>query len=113
MSKYYTLEIRKPRGICWYERDGRKLKNDYGLELYVERRSMKNFVVTEAHSGGKLGEGSLRRLAIANFEKLVVERGIDEIRKRIQQCIGTHGVSPLFTDKPKYPIVALKKEVID
>jgi len=101
MSKYYML-VENPKGEQkWLERDGERLKNKHGLELYIENVSKigRNYVITEAYSGLQLAGKPSRKEAIAEIDKIVEMKGIDVINKDTEKYVDTFGLSPLFTKK--------------
>ncbi len=110
MSVYYML-TRSIQLMQWRERNGTKLKNEYGLELFIEHAGRGDFVITEAHTGLKVGQGGTRKKAIENLEENVSQSTIESVHKSIKSSIEAHGESPLFTDEPKYPVRPLEKEV--
>ena len=110
MKTYYTLNRGGKGGVFWIEREGRKVKNAYGLDLYVEHRGKNNWVITEAKSGLMVGEGSLRRLAVEHFEEKIEFYGLKYLQEKIEECIELYGESPLYTDEPKLLISHLEKE---
>lgn len=110
MKTYYTLNRVLGEGFVWLEREGKKVKNDYGLDLYVEHRGKNNWVITEAKSGLMVGEGSLRRSAVEQFEENIEYHGLKYLQEKIEECIELYGESPLYTDEPKLLISHLEKE---
>ncbi len=110
MSVYYAL-IRTNDGVCWEERNGTRVKNDYCLELFAERRSKNNFVITEGRSGLSIGEGALKRIAISNVIEKIEYYGMDFVNRKVNESIERYGESPLFTNSPKLPILNMVKEV--
>ncbi len=108
MNTYYVL-YHGENDIYWEERKGTKLKNDYGLELYIEHRSKNNWVITEARTGFSIATGTRRRLAIKELEERFAKYGKEFIEKLITEIIKSHEKSPLFTDNPKYPTIERKR----
>lgn len=117
MATYYVLS-RNNTGMFWRERNGSKLKNEYGLDLFIEKRNISKFsnrpdwswIITEARSGTKIAEASQRKLAIENLTDVVNYHGIDTVKKKTDETIGKYGVSPLYTNRPELPIIPLKGE---
>ena len=102
----------------WREHNGSKLKNEYGLDLFIEKRNISKFsnrpkwswIITEARSGMKIAEASKRKLAIENLIDIVNYHGIDTVKKKVNETIDKYGTNPLYTDKPKMLVIPIKKE---
>lgn len=117
MATYYVLS-RNNTGMFWRERNGSKLKNEYGLDLFIEKRNISKFsnlpkwswIITEARSGMNIAEASQRKLAIENLTDVVNYHGIDTVKKKEDEAIDMYGANPLYTDKPKLPVIPLEKE---
>jgi hypothetical protein len=95
MEKYYIIR-RTDDGIKFEEAYGKKLENDFGLELYIEHCKNGHWKITEGTSGLLMYQGKTRKETISEcFEKL---NNIDmgNIKMMIKSCINKHGISPLY-----------------
>ena len=105
---YYEL-LKSRAGLRWRERNGVKIKNDYGLELFGEKRNGE-YIITEGTTGGKFSAGSLKKEAIDKLDDTISRRGIDHVKTRIENLTDAFGVSPLYSDETTIPIIPLKEE---
>ena len=105
MNSYYILTVGRDKKKYWEERKGRKLKNDYELDLYIEHRDKKYWVISEAKTGLKMCEGDTRKATIEKLEELVEHYEIEFFKKLIEKAIKEVGTSPLYTNKPLFPII--------
>ena len=84
----------------FYPRYGTRVKNDYGLTLYVYKSNETYeanaywWYVVEERTGLSLGRGHTRKEAIAKCLTAIETRGIDTIRKDIDLAVEKHGPPP-------------------
>ena len=105
MDRFYAMAM-DDGTMGFYPRQGTRVKNDFGLTLYVyksneayERDSYWWYVVEE-RTGLSFGRGHTRKEAINNALTAIETRGIDTIRKGIDLAVQKYGVSPMC--KPTY-----------
>ena len=109
MDKYYIL-IRKNGKKYWEERKGRKLKNDYELDLYIEHRDKNYWVISEAKTGLKVCEGRTRKATIEMLNELFEHYNAEFFNKQIKKFIKEFGLSPLYSKEVLYPILNKEDE---
>jgi hypothetical protein len=107
MDKYYILTFSRDGIKYWEERKGKKLKNDYELDLYIELRDKNYWVISETKTGLKVSEGCTRKATIEKLEELVEYYGIEFFEKTIEKAIKKFGTSPLYTNELLFPILPL------
>lgn len=111
MDKYYILTSSRDGKKYWEERKGRKLKNDYELDLYIEHRGENYWVISEVKTGSKVCEGCTRKVTIERLNELFEQYNAEFFNEQIKKFIKKFGLSPLFTNNPKLPILNIVKEV--
>lgn len=109
MDKYYIL-TRIDEKKYWEERKGRKLKNDYELDLYIEHRNKNYWVISEAKSGLKVREGRTRKATIEMLNKLFEQYNTEFFNELIKISIKKFGLSPLYSKEVLYPILNKEDE---
>lgn len=110
MDKYYILTSNRDDIKYWEERKGRKLKNDYELDLCIEHRDKNYWVISEVKTGLKVCEGCTRKATIEKLEELVEHYGIEFFEKTIEKAIKEFGLSPLYSKEVLYPILNKEDE---
>ena len=109
MDKYYIL-TRKDGKKYWEERKGRKLKNDYELDLYIEHRDKNYWVISEAKTGLKVCEGRTRKATIEKLNELFEQYNAEFFNEQIKKFIKEFGLSPLYSKEVLYPILNKEDE---
>jgi hypothetical protein len=109
IDKYYILTRRDGKKY-WEERKGRKLKNDYELDLYIEHRDKNYWVISEAKTGLKVCEGRTRKATIEILNKLFEQYNAEFFNEQIKKFIKEFGLSPLYSKEVLYPILNKEDE---
>lgn len=99
MDRFYAMAM-DDGTMGFYPRQGTRVKNNFGLTLYVyksneayERDSYWWYVVEE-RTGLSFGRGHTRKEAIENALTAIDTRGIDTIRKMIDNSVEKYGLAP-------------------
>ena len=110
MDKYYILTFSRDGKKYWEERKGRKLKNDYELDLHIEHRDKNYWVISEAKTGLKVCEGCTRKAAIEILNELFEQYNAEFFNEQIKKFIKEFGLSPLYSKEVLYPILKKKED---
>ena len=110
IDKYYILTFSRDGKKYWEEHKGRKLKNDYELDLYIERRDKNYWVISEAKTGLKICEGRTRKAAIEILNELFEQYNAEFFNEQIKKFIKEFGLSPLYSKEVLYPILNKEDE---
>ena len=110
LDKYYILTFSRDGKRYWEERKGRKLKNDYELDLYIEHRDKNYWVISEAKTGLKVCEGRTRKATIEILNKLFEQYNAEFFNEQIKKFIKEFGLSPLYSKEVLYPILNKEDE---
>ena len=97
MEKYYILR-RTNNGICFEETYGKKLENDFGLNLYIEHHENGHWKITEATSGLLMYQGYTMKETISECFQKLNKMNLENIKMLIESCIRKHGISPLYAE---------------
>jgi len=110
MDKYYILTSNRDEIKYWEECKGRKLKNDYELDLYIEHRGENYWVISEAKTGSKVCEGCTRKATIEKLNELFEQYNAEFFNEQIKKSIKKFGLSPLYSKEVLYPILNKENE---
>lgn len=99
MDKFYCY--RRDDGFMgFYPQSGTRVKNDYGLSLYVYKSTETYedekywWYVVEERTGLSFGRGHTRKEAITNALTAIEMRGVDSVKKSIELAVEKHGLPP-------------------
>lgn len=95
MEKYYILRRNKNK-IEFAESYGKKLENNFSLDLYIEHHKDGKWKITEASSGLLIYQGKTKEKTIDDCFIKLAETGVENIKALIKSCIAKHGISPLY-----------------
>lgn len=111
MSKFYAC-ITSEEGISWREQEGTKVKNEFGLDLFADKRGSTKWIITEGRTGTKVAEGRLKKQAIEDFNEKITRLGIEFFEDMMEIHFEKFGESPIYTDTHTPPTKKLRKKLI-
>lgn len=102
MEKFYILTRSSTNELYFIRKDGYRVQNDYGLDLFVYK-SNETFeankfwwYVVEGRTGMSLANGTTKSEAVLNALIMIPQQGVDAIKARIEKSEKLYGTSPLF-----------------
>ena len=99
MDKFYSYAI-DDGTAGFYPRNGSRVKNDFGLTLYVYHsnetydKDKAWWYVVEERTGLSFGRGKTRSEAIKNALTSIKMRGIETVKQSIELAVEKHGLPP-------------------
>lgn len=104
MDRFYSYCRNEDNGIGFIPHDGSRVKNTFGLTLYVyhsnETYDYKNgkgkswWYVVEERTGLAMGRGHTRKEAIDNALTAINMRGVEVVKQDIEDTVAKHGLPP-------------------
>ena len=99
MDRFY-MYCRDDNGIGFRPNKGTRVKNSFGLTLYVYHsketydKDERWWYVVEEQTGLSFGRGHTRKEAIEKAITAIETRGIDTVKEEIENAVKKHGLPP-------------------